>query len=57
MNQLSLELGRFNKVREIVSATIDVKADIARHEIAVMIEHQRRSLGQKYRWAEWRLGR
>ena len=41
----------------MVIATITIKADIATHEIYQLCEHQRRSMGQKTRWAIARAGK
>lgn len=57
MTQLGLNLDRFDHVREMVNISVDVMADIANEEAHKAIEHQRRSLGQKIRWANWRMAK
>ena len=57
MTQTSLELDRFANVTDMVITTITIKADIAADEIHKLCEHQRRSIGQKTRWAIARAGK
>ena len=54
MTQLGLNLNRFEGVRIVVDFKIDCDGEQAIRDIRAMVEHQRRSLGQKIRWAEWR---
>ena len=57
MTQLGLNLDQFEHIREMVSISVDVMADIAIDEAHKAVEHQRRSLGQIVRWQEWRMAK
>ena len=57
MTQLNLGLDRFERVRVTVDSAIDFHSSAAERELKAMAEHSRRSLGQRVRWAEWRLAK
>ena len=54
MTQLNLGLDRFERVRVTVDSAIDFHSSAAERELKAEFEHERRSLGQIFRWAEWR---
>ena len=54
MTQLTIALDQFERVRVMVDSAIDFHSSAAERELKAEFEHERRSLGQRVRWAEWR---
>ena len=54
MTQLTLALDQFERVRVMVDSAIDFHSSAAERELKAEFEHERRSLGKRVRWAEWR---
>lgn len=57
MIHLGLNLDQFEHVRDMVRVSVEEMATEAKRKNSEAIEHQRRSLGQIIRWAEWRLSK